>query len=145
MILQDISAKAKLCKHSISFRDSYLLLTTSLSDLGKTFDVGEKDNFPYKFVNEPNVDWEFKGKCPEYSYFDNEKVEIPDYLKYMLNFTDKEWDLKDETIKYCENDVKVLYDVIEKFSYFVFSNWNVDIMRTATVSSLAFTIYRSKF
>lgn len=43
-------------KYYIEFRDSYLLLTTSLEKLGKTFAINEgqletKLPFPYRFIN----------------------------------------------------------------------------------------------
>jgi hypothetical protein len=45
-------------KYYVEFRDSYLLLTTSLEKLGKTFALNDgqleqKLSFPFKFVNEP--------------------------------------------------------------------------------------------
>jgi len=135
-------------KHSISFRDSYLLLQSSLDELGKTFcDSIKKDIFPYEFVNSEIslTEFDYKGKCPIYKYFYEDKVTEIDYLEYYKKFETKEWDLKQETITYCENDVKVLYEVIDKFSLFIFQNWNVDIMKTPTISSLAFRIYRTKF
>ena len=41
-----------ILKYKISFRDSYLMLPTSLAKLAKQFKVVNKGIFPYKFVND---------------------------------------------------------------------------------------------
>jgi guanylate kinase len=68
-ILKTINEKAKTCKHNISFRDSLLLLPAKLSELAKTFDVENKDIFPYKFVNETSTSFVYEGKIPNLHYF----------------------------------------------------------------------------
>src|ERR1700712_2992133 len=50
-----------------------------------------------------------------------------------------------ETIKYCELDCKVLYQIIDKFSDNIFKLFRIDILKYPTLSSLAFAIYRTKF
>jgi hypothetical protein len=74
----------------IEFRDSYLLLTASLDKLGKTFSLNKgkyetKLPFPYKFINEPNIKYNYIGEFPSLKYFEN----INSY-KIFLNNLNKE-------------------------------------------------------
>lgn len=56
-----------------------------------------------------------------------------------------QWDLKRETIKYCEQDCRTLYYSILEFGKLIYLEFNVDISKTPTVSSLAFRIFRVKY
>lgn len=56
-----------------------------------------------------------------------------------------QWDLKKETIYYCEQDCRTLYYAIKEFSKLIYHEFGVDISKTPTVSSLAFRIYRVNF
>lgn len=130
---------SKNYRHSLSLRDSLLLLTSSLDELGQTFKLEiKKDIFPYEFVNLDTTSFNYKGECPKYKFFDDEKVSETAYEEYLKRFNNNQlWDLKKETISYCENDVNVLYKILDKFSSFIFENYYVDIMKSPTISSLA--------
>ncbi len=143
----------KETKYYINFRDSYLLLTASLSKLGKTFSSNkinkeEKWFFPFNFVNEEHVKYNYIGDVPDIKYF--EGIDKETYNKY-LEFTKNKnkslnnWNLKDETIYYCEQDCRTLYFVIKEFSKEIFKLFNISISKTPTISSLAFRIFRSSF
>jgi len=47
---------------TLSFRDSYLLIPSSLSNLSRVFKVLKKDIFPHKFLKLENIN--YKGKVP---------------------------------------------------------------------------------
>jgi DNA polymerase elongation subunit (family B) len=53
--------------------------------------------------------------------------------------------LKDETLKYCIQDCISLYQVINKFNILIFEQFNLNVHRFATLSSLALGIYRANF
>jgi len=127
----------------IYFHDSYLLLPESLDKLGKSFKVDNKGIFPIFFLNEPNLDWEYSGKLPEYKYFHN--LSHPEYLQYKLKYLNKNLNLKEELVKYCEQDVVTLYQVINQFSKEIFKVFKVDIIKYPTLSSVAFAIYRTNY
>ncbi len=55
------------------------------------------------------------------------------------------WSLKDETIKYCNLDCKILYLVIVKFNSFIFNMFELNAISYPTLSSLAFSIFRAHF
>jgi DNA polymerase type B, organellar and viral len=144
-------------KYVISFRDSMLLLPSSLKKLSNSFNDTEiKGIFPYDFVN--NIALNYIGKIPEFEYFSNtinldkydeldkeDKEFVDQYIEYNNKFKNKTWDLRHELIKYCELDVISLWQVINNFQKLIYKNFSQDILNWPTLSSLAFAIYRSNF
>lgn len=139
----DLKLQDENKKFSLYFRDSYLILPSSLRKLAQNFKVELKGIFPYRFVNNENISLNYIGEVPDYKYFDN--ISLEEYNEYKSQFTNKSWNLKDETIKYCEQDVITLYQIIEQFNLNIFSNFRIDILKYPTLSSIAFAIFRSKF
>jgi hypothetical protein len=138
-----INIKFSFGKYNIYFRDSYLLLPFSLSNLSKSFNVDKKSIFPYFFVNNVNIHLNYEGKVPTYNYFT--KITEEEYSVYCKDFLSKSWNLKNEVIKYCNQDVITLHQIINKFSIEIFDLFRLDIVKYPTLSSLAFAIYRSNF
>jgi hypothetical protein len=130
-------------RYKLYFRDSLLILPGSLRNLAKNFDVENKGIFPYKFVNNELINLNYVGATPAKGYFDN--ISLVDYINYHMQFKINQWNLKDETIKYCELDCLVLYQIIDKFSDRIYELFKIDILKYPTLSSLAFVIFRSKF
>nr|YP_025890.1 DNA-directed DNA polymerase [Moniliophthora perniciosa]AAQ74286.1 DNA-directed DNA polymerase [Moniliophthora perniciosa] len=129
-------------KYNLYFRDSLLLLPASLNSLAKEFNVTNKGIFPYTFVNNENISLNYVGLIPDLNYFEN--ISAEEYEIYSSKFNN-DWNLRKETIKYCELDCLVLYKIIDKFSNYIFELFRVDIIKYPTLSSLAFAIFRSKF
>lgn len=136
--------------YKIIFRDSYLLLPSSLSKLSKAFNNDNiKGIFPYNFISLNNLLYE--GIVPDYIYFDQDKVTLEEYLTYKNDFINKNkhWNLSplrgDETIKYCEQDCKSLFEVIINFQLEIFNEFSIDITKTPTLPSLAFKIFRTHY
>lgn len=130
-------------KISLYFRDSYLLLPSSLNKLAINFKVENKKIFPYKFVNNKNIFLDYIGEVPSINNFINLSDE--DYLNYCNSFNKNKWDLRNETIEYCNQDVITLHQIISKFQKKIFELFRVDILKYPTLSSLAFAIYSSNF
>lgn len=155
-------------KYSIYFRDSLLMLPSSLKKLGDSFNVDiKKTIYPYKFVNQ-KVNLSYIGDVPAFEYFNTidikelsdtfngdknkydkykisvNKIDINDYNEYCKPFKGN-WSLRDETIKYCENDVLSLYSIIKEFQKTIFKLFQADINNYPTLSSLAFAIYRMNY
>ena len=127
-------------KYSISFRDSLLMLPVSLDKLSKAFKVENKKTiFPYRFVNNVNVPLTYEGAVPSIELFDNLLIE--DYKNYINNI--KLWNLRNETIKYCENDCISLYQVLESFNTLIYNKYKLNINKFTTLPSLTLAIYRS--
>jgi hypothetical protein len=75
----------------------------------------------------------YKGPLPE------------EYKEYCDQYPDNNWNLREETIKYCLNDCVALYEIIEKFSKEIFELFRINVIKYPTLSSLAFAIFRTKF
>ena len=131
-------------KYNLFFRDSLLLLPSTLKKLAESFNVDNKGYFPYCFVNNKDISLNYIGPIPDIKYFYNLTVE--EYNNYSLN---KEylnsWDLRIETIKYCERDCLVLYQILNKYSDYVYNKFRIDLLKYPTLSSLAFAIFRSNY
>ena len=68
-------------KYSLYFRDSLLLLPSSLRKLGESFGVETKKSiFPYSFVNNENINLNYIGKIPTYDKFDG--ITLKKYNNY---------------------------------------------------------------
>jgi hypothetical protein len=139
----DISKYFKNKKNiKISILDSCLILPFNLDKLGKVFKCAtNKSIFPYKFINEMNILYE--GKIPDFEYFNN--IDFNDYCKYKNRFKDMDWMSKNETIKYLENDINLLFEILTYFNEFIFNRFGVNITRIRTISGLAFLIFTSSY
>ena len=135
-ILRDdkiIKVKISKGKHSFSILDSYSMLTSSLAKLGKSFEVDTlKSYFPYKFSTKDHLF--YKGDTPNVIYYEN--ISLEEYNKLYSN----NWSFKDETIKYLENDLNSLYEILVKANRQVFKDYGVDITDNITISGLAVRI-----
>jgi len=56
------------------------------------------------------------------------------YIKYKESFSNKIWDLKEEAIKYCNQDVVTLHQIINKFANLIFDEVRLDIAKYPTIS-----------
>ena len=129
-------------EYKLHFKDSYLLLLNSLAKLTIGFGVNSlKSIFPFFYVTENNLN--YIGDVPDIKYFN--KISKDDYLSYCNNFKNQRWNLRNETIKYCQIDCISLYQVIFKFSKMIFNLFGKNIHRYPTLPSLAFAIFRSNF
>nr|YP_010170409.1 DNA polymerase type B [Phanerochaete carnosa]QRZ60391.1 DNA polymerase type B [Phanerochaete carnosa] len=136
----NISLSSQSTGFKIIFRDSLLLLPSSLRKLAKSFGVIEKSIFPYDFVNDPNVDMNYSGSVPDFKYFSNITFEqYTEYSKYRY------WSLRKETIRYCLLDCVVLYKVLVRFSNSIFKDLKVNLKFAPTTSSLALRTFRTSF
>ena len=128
-------------KYKITFRDSYLLLNSSLSKLSKAFNgINIKGIFPYDFVNENNLN--YIGNVPDIKYFSNI---TEDQYKDLTSMTDNNWNLKNEAIKYCEIECISLFQVLETFGKLIFDLFQINITKISTLPSLVFKIFRVHF
>lgn len=136
-------------KHTLYFMDSLLMLPNSLDKLSKSFNIDNKKSiFPHLLLEDPNISLNYRGKCPDYYYFpkaDTGEFKYLDYLIYASKFFNKEWVLKDELIKYCENDTIALYQILKKFQEIIYKKFWVDFTKYPTIPSLTFAIFRSNF
>lgn len=140
--LQKTISKDK--KISINIFDSYLILLSSLSSLGKTFNVDvQKSTFPHKFVNQETL--EYQGNIPgiDFFYF-KDKNEMNDIISHIESYTNS-WDCKTESIDYCINDCISLYQIVRKFSELIYEKFRIHIKNNPTLPSIAMKNYITNY
>lgn len=119
-------------KMSINLLDSLNILPGYQDQLGKEFKINKnKGDFPYLFVNENNLN--YIGLTPDKKYFKNDPEIISD------------WNLKNETFKYLKDDIHILYDILNKFGYYIGKTSSIDISKHLTIASLAYKTYFSSY
>ena len=123
----------------------YYRAKAPLKSLAKSFIVEDKSIFPYDFVNGATSDLNYIGKVPKFKYFRGASRTQSEYVNYIKVFKNKNWNLKEETIKYCNNDCIILYLIIGKFNRLIFDKFNLNVHRFPTLSSLALGIYRCNY
>ena len=141
-------------KHSVLyFRDSYLLLPASLSELTTNFNVENKLKYPLFMINRVALN----GILPEYKDFTKITLEefkekyknlsdniikkyrkfkfiLPnEYLEYIKQYSNNNWNLKEETIKYCEQDVRALHQILVTFVDRIYSLFKINIVNYPTL------------
>lgn len=136
---QILSCKVSLNKDSyIIIRDSLLLLPRSLRHLSNTFNVDTKKSyFPYTFVNENTLN--YIGDKPLIKYYEN----IPENDYDLI--PNKNWSLKENTLKYLKMDLQSLYEVIILFRDKIIKDENVDPISVITLPSLAMKIWKKNY
>ena len=140
-----LSLGIKANGYNIKLIDSYNILSYSLKDLGKTYELNvKKDIFPYQFVNKNTIF--YVGHIPEFSYYINYvDVDMDVYQTIYDTILSDGWSTEKETIKYLEKDLKSLFEVMAKFSDYIYRNYNVQVSVSLTISSLAIKIILRKF
>ena len=118
------------------FRCSYKLIPLPLSYFN-TIEFNGKTIFPYKFINKNNLN--YVGDIPNENYFNN-KEEYFEFKKKSSLFK-----VKDDTIKYCENDVILTKKVIENILNTLNKNLVKIFWRSYSSPSMAQKIFISFF
>jgi hypothetical protein len=134
-----ISLKFNYNNYNITFKDSYLLLPSSLRKLSNSFSVeSHKGIFPYRFM-----DTNYIGVVPFFKYFKG--VKKKEYISYKKSFKNKVWNFRIEAIKYCELDCVSLFQILSKFKSLIFERFKLNINKYPTLPSLSFAIFRSQY
>lgn len=122
----------------ISLVDSYNLLNKSLEALAIDFECEHtKGKFCHQFVNESTL--YYIGNTPGKEYFKG----INDEEYYLIEKPD--WDLKTESLKYLARDLDCLLEIIDKFNFYVYLTYDLQITNCLTISRLAINIFRYRY
>lgn len=125
---------------TITFKDSYLMLPICLRLLCVAFNVDTiKSYFPFGMS-----DINYIGELPAFKYWTDTSPEAYASLRdsHGLNSS---WSFKEESIKYCMLDCKSLFEVLAEFNKLVFMEFNVNILSSLTLPSLAMRIYKALY
>ena len=141
---------------NIRFIDSLSFFQQPLSDLPNSFGFGDhvvKGFFPHLFNKEEN--YEYNDVIPDIDYFgikymkpkkakDCEDWHKEERAKHRSDSTYK-YNFKNELIKYCKNDVKILTMSIMKFRELFMKETELDpITRAFTLASVGLEYFQSK-
>ena len=133
-----ISVKTPSGYSKITFIDSYNLLTDNLDNLSKSFGSETKKGLlPYTFIRSDTLN--YVGNTPPIEYY-KRKNKIITKSEYKSIFKTN-WSLKDETIKYLEQDLLSLYEIMDTFNRYVFIEYNIQMTENLTISRLALNIF----
>lgn len=137
IILKDdkvIKVSIKKDGNLLVLQDSYCVLSSSLSKLGESFGVDTlKSVFPHEFSVTNNLFYE--GNMPDIKYYKGISTE-----KYHEMYTSN-LSFKNVALKYLEDDIKCLYEVVTKANKQVFTDYNVQLTESLTISGLALKIF----
>jgi hypothetical protein len=119
---------------NIVFKCSYKFLPISLKNI--FIDDLQKKIFPYKFVNKNNLN--YIGSCPSIDYF-NSDVDLALYN----DFKEKNliFNLKEVTISYCENDVKITINFLNKLLEVMGSKYSKIFDKSFSAPALSYKIF----
>lgn len=134
----------------ISFIDSLMFLPMPLAKFQETFDLNPtltKGFFPYLFSTFDN--WNYKGQIPEKRYFNMEvstKNRQKEFDLWYEKKSKEEYNLRNEAILYCSNDVTLLRLGCLKFMEGIIEIANINpFVECFTLAQLALLIYRKSF
>lgn len=134
----------------ISLLDSYSLLPEKLSQLSKSFQCEvTKGLYPYKFVNETNLN--YIGETPDkvfykkinenkYKWINEDGYQEIDESEYN-SIKRSDWNLKEETMHYLSKDLNSLMCVIEKFNRYIYRKYDIQITDCLTIARLSINIF----
>lgn len=125
-------------KKEIFIKCSYKLFPIQLKKIAEDLKLENKMVFPYKFVNKNNL--YYIGKVPNKEYFNNED----EYIKFTnLN---NSFNMKEYSIKYCENDVKITIQFLNLFSKLL-KKYNINLLnkKNLSISSLSLNIFKNNY
>jgi hypothetical protein len=151
VISLNLSSKNKNKKENklkLFIKDSLKLLPLSLENLVRGFNIDTKKLlFPYRFVNKDNLN--YTGPIPIFDYYTDDglcdKSKHDRYLELAKEFENKPWNLIEETKKYIYNDVKSLYEILEKFSKDVYDVESINMSDVVSISSLALKTFLTNY
>ena len=115
---------------SITIKDSFLLLPSSLAKLAIQFNVEVSKGIEPVFTGDTTSEYYMN----DLSHYSKEIDRINDL---------DEW--KNKITSYCEQDCISLHQVIIKFRQLVCDKWNINIDKYPTVPSLSFAIFRTHY
>jgi hypothetical protein len=136
-------------KH-IQFLDSLSFLPMPLSSLPKTFGIEslEKGLFPHKFNQPKNWNAELNG-LPPIEFYLTERMSEQEKTKFFNWYNSNKhlpFNFKNEIIKYCQTDVKILMRSVMCFRELWKEIFSIDILtRNITLAQAVFEVYKLNF
>lgn len=150
--IEPIMSGSKLLKidiNNVRFICTLSLFNQKLESLPKSFGFEDKvikGYFPHLFNTFERL--AYNGPWPGKEFYEYTKMDV-DAQKKFDNWYSKQtgiFNLKDETLKYCRDDVNVLNIALHRFRHMCSQKLGIDpITRSFTISSFNFEAYRANF
>lgn len=129
-----VSRKIYGRKQTLIIQDSAAILPGSLRSLAKDYEVKTmKGIFPYKFASERTLF--YIGDTPNFKYYENITLEV--YKELVKS----EWNFKEESLSYLNDDLSSLYEVIRKANQQLLFDYGMDLTKCLTISKLALNLF----
>ncbi|RIB00114.1 hypothetical protein C2G38_2235600 [Gigaspora rosea] len=131
----------------LTVKDSFLLLPMSLAKLTKSFEVETiKGHFPHYFNPlEHGLDnLNYIGPIPEYKYFEAQRTNQVEYAELKAKYQDN-WSFVQEMTSYLRDDVRGLYQVLEKFFLGIHETMDVNVSNSNTMPSVALKSWKETY
>jgi hypothetical protein len=137
----------KTKKVILTVKDSFLILPMSLAKLAKSFNVEtKKGHFPHYFNPlEHGLDnLNYIGPIPEYKYFEAQRTNQLEYAELKAKYQDN-WSFVQEMTSYLKDDVRALYQVLEKFFLGIHETMDINVTNASTMPSVALKSWKETF
>lgn len=130
------------------FLDSFSFITMPLRNFANTFGLNSgKGMFPYLMNNPDNQAYE--GPWPDKSLFAPEDLrgkDVDTFEQWYREQAGKIFNLKDELIKYCQQDVLILMKGVQAFQKLLLNITGIDpFTRNITLSSFVMSVFRAHY
>jgi len=132
------------------FVDSYKLIPIALRNFPKTFGLKNvtKGYFPYRFYSPENRN--YIGKIPDVKYFEFHNLPEADAKSGLEWYKEREndvYNIHDEVIMYCRDDVRVLKEGCEEYREWIMqiSGDQIDPLQEMTIAGVCMKLYRTLF
>ena len=143
----------RVCVGNVKFVDSLLIFQQPLASLPKAFGfehLVKKGHFPHLFHTSETMN--YIGALPDKKYFNIKYLKndaLTDLNSWYTNKVNelhgKNWDLKQDMIEYCKNDVLILLKCVQSFRKIYKDATDLDpITRCFTLASMGLEMFRAK-
>ena len=143
----------RACVGNVKFLDSLLIFQQPLASLPKAFGfehLVKKGHFPHLFHTSENMN--YIGPLPDIKYFNTKYLkkeallDLNEWYQTKINeLQGKNWDLKEDMISYCKNDVVILLKCLQSFRRIFKEATELDpITRCFTLASMGLEMFRAK-
>ena len=156
-----LTACIRWCRKILIFKDSLALFNCKLSQLPSMFGLTgvEKELFPYKYytytqlaeseILTDNDDVISVGIISEAGKYEDKPWEEEEYKQFNINIDkigarlgDDKFDMYKYAEFYCSQDVRILRDSFKIFRSGFKSDFNIDVFKFVSISSLANEVFR---
>ena len=111
---------------TIIFKDSFMFLPLGLRQLAKAFKVVlPKGYFPFKLVN-----ISYTGVFPKFEYWTG--INFSQWSELKTKHGKNLWSFREQSIKYCKLDCKVLHEVMTIFNEIIFKEFHINVHSLST-------------